>query len=66
LTNGKLRTPSITLQSTVGRLDTTKAGFEDIFEHYAWFCGYMVAWSEELVVIESRFGVRPAAFLGSW
>ena len=52
----KLRTSSITLESTIRCLDTTKDGFKGIFEHYAWFCGYDVVWSQESVVIESRFG----------
>lgn len=43
----------ITLQSTLECLDTTKDGFVDIFEQYAWYCGYAVVWDKESVIIES-------------
>jgi hypothetical protein len=52
----KSKMHSIILKVTIGCLDTTKDGFEDIFEHYAWFCGYVVVWNKESVVIESRLG----------
>ena len=48
-----MKTSPITLWSTFECLDTTKDGFEDIFEQYAWFCGYAVVWNKESVVIES-------------
>lgn len=49
----KMETSPVTLQSTFECLDTTKDGFENIFEQYAWFCGYAVVWNKESVVIES-------------
>jgi hypothetical protein len=49
----RMKTSPITLWSTFECLDTTKDGFEDIFEQYAWFCGYAVVWNKESVVIES-------------
>ncbi len=49
----RMKTSPITLQSTFECLDTTKDGFVDIFEQYAWYCGYAVEWNKESVVIEN-------------
>lgn len=50
---------------TIDCLDTTKDGFEDLFEQYAWFCGYLVVWDKESEIIESRFEAKSAACKGS-
>jgi hypothetical protein len=51
----KLKLPLGILKSTMSDFDTTKDGFQDIFEQYVWFCGYTMAWNQQSIEIKNRF-----------